>query len=107
MLNTKKPAVLVVGAGPVGLTLAAELQRHLEHRGGKVEHGVRLSSFTQRAEGVTVELMRPRGVSESLRVPWLVGCDGAFSSVRGALGLPFEGETYHDMVLQADLRIRW
>ena len=40
-------------------------------------------------------------------MPWLVGCDGAHSVVRKALGIPFEGGTYEECVLQADIRIRW
>ena len=32
------------------------------------------------------------GTTETIPFRWLVGCDGAHSTVRHALGIPFEGE---------------
>ena len=36
----------------------------------------------------------PHGASQQVRCAWLVGCDGASSSIRNALGLNLEGETF-------------
>jgi 2-polyprenyl-6-methoxyphenol hydroxylase-like FAD-dependent oxidoreductase len=33
------------------------------------------------------------GREETVSADWLVGCDGAHSTVRHVLGAPFEGET--------------
>ena len=38
---------------------------------------------------------------------WLIGCDGARSTVRHALNLEFEGAEYDETFLLADLRIEW
>lgn len=41
-----------------------------------------------------------------LEAEWLVACDGVRSPVRHALGLPFEGEVFHDQFLIADIRLK-
>src|SRR5438477_144912 len=81
--------VLVVGAGPVGLAL-----------------GCKLARLVQDDDGVTAQLAGPGG-GEQVRARWLVGTDGAHSTVRHLLGLPFEGATYEERIIQADLRIDW
>lgn len=45
-----------------------------------------LMSFTQDADGVTARVEGPDG-PETIRARWLVGCDGAKSPVREALGI--------------------
>jgi len=47
--------------------------------------GVRLERFTQDAEGVTAEIAGPGGPA-TLRARFIVGCDGAWSPVREAIG---------------------
>lgn len=58
-----------------------------------VSFGTRLASLTQDSEGVTAQLDGPNG-REDVRARWLVGADGASSSVRKALGLDFPGMTW-------------
>ena len=53
---------------------------------------------------VSVEVETPDG-SYRLEADWLVACDGAHSPVRHMLGLPFEGEVFHDQFLIADVRL--
>jgi 2-polyprenyl-6-methoxyphenol hydroxylase-like FAD-dependent oxidoreductase len=55
-------------------------------------------------DGATLKLRSPHG-SRSLETPFVVGCDGAGSFVRDALGLPFEGITYPVRPMLADVRI--
>src|SRR5438067_1012671 len=74
--------VLVVGAGPVGLTMACELKRR----------------------GVDCPVV-PDGATREVRSGWLVGCDGAHSTVRRRLNLPFEGARYEELFLLADVRM--
>src|SRR5205085_3124027 len=62
------------------------LREALAARGVQVEWGLRLESFHQDADGVTVCL-----AGEQVRVDWLVGCDGGHSTVRKLLGLPLIG----------------
>ena len=76
--------------------------------GGEVEWGVRLESLEQDADGVTVTLRHPGDREETVRTPWLVGCDGGHSSVRKLLGLTLVGESSEtwliaDAVLDTDL----
>lgn len=69
---------------------------------------VRFSSeavgLTQDSEGVTLTLRGDRP-DEELRARFVVGCDGARSFVRGALGQPFEGGTYGLRPILADVEI--
>ena len=69
---------------------------------GRVEMlaGTRLAGFSQDDDGVTLTLAGPDG-ERSRRAAFLVGCDGARSTVRTALGLPFEGETYPETTILA------
>ena len=47
------------------------------------------------------------GSSSILRAGWVVGCDGAHSAVRTAAGIPFEGGSYEEDFLLADVRMEW
>src|SRR5262249_37034779 len=88
----------------------SETERILEARlvelGGRVERGVTLTALAQDDEGVTATLSCGGGaVPEQARSPWLVGCDGAHSAVRHALGLVFEGAAYEESFVLADVKI--
>lgn len=86
------------------------MREHLEQMGTKVEFGSDLRSFEQSNDGVRVEIVR-RGegeeVVENSEVSWLIGADGARSTVRKALGLSFLGETRedHEMII-GDIRLK-
>lgn len=69
-----------------------------------VERSVRLVDFTQDAGGVAAEVVDPSGRRETIRSRYLVGCDGADSRVREVLGIPFEGATYPQHFVLADVR---
>ncbi|MFJ6700871.1 FAD-dependent oxidoreductase [Streptomyces sp. NPDC091272] len=61
--------------------------------GVRPEWGVRLTGLDQDEDGVRAQLTHPDGKLEDFRTPWLVGCDGGHSTVRGQLGLPLLGES--------------
>ncbi len=84
----------------------AVLHDLLVARGGKVERGVALRSFRQDGCGVTAVIAKGTE-TESVRAAWMVGCDGAHSTVRKGLDLAFEGDTYEDRFLLADVKIGW
>lgn len=101
-LETRHPYILSLSqADTEGL-----LGGLLAERGGAVERETELVSFRQDGTGVTAELRGKAGAS-SCRAAWLVGCDGARSTVRKALDVPFEGATYDDRFLLADVKIEW
>lgn len=60
--------------------------------------------LSQDDTGVTVEVGTPDGVS-TLRGTHCVAADGGRSTVRDALGLPFEGRSFDDQFLIADIRV--
>jgi 2-polyprenyl-6-methoxyphenol hydroxylase-like FAD-dependent oxidoreductase len=75
----------------------SETERLLEDQlttfGVSVERSVELHSFTQTADVVTYTLRKADGSEETAEAAWLIGCDGAHSTVRHQLGLQFEGDT--------------
>jgi 2-polyprenyl-6-methoxyphenol hydroxylase-like FAD-dependent oxidoreductase len=58
-----------------------------------VRFGARLEKLQQDAEGVTLIVVTERE-TEELRARWVIGADGAGSTVRRLLGLSFDGTTW-------------
>ncbi|MGW2031468.1 FAD-dependent monooxygenase [Streptomyces sp. NPDC001811] len=81
---------------PFALTLSQNdtesvLRARVAALGGVVEDGVRLTALDQ-ADGVpSVKLEHDSGRVEELRPGWLVGADGAHSTVRKELGIAYDG----------------
>ncbi|MFF8829209.1 FAD-dependent monooxygenase [Streptomyces sp. NPDC015131] len=87
------------------------LEEFLARFGTRIERGVALESFTQDADGVTARLRTAPGTAdggeEEVRCRYLVGCDGAHSTVRKALGLTFEGGAFPEEYMLADVVADW
>ena len=81
------------------------LEDDLAARGVAVERGVELLAFDDSEKAVIATLRRPDGGEEQIYTPWLVGCDGAHSTVRHILRLPFEGETLPSDWFLADVHL--
>lgn len=81
------------------------LGEHLTSSGIKVERGVELTSLTQTSEVVRAVLRRPDGAEEIAETPWLIGCDGAHSTTRHALGMDFAGAQYDESFILADVQL--
>ncbi len=80
----------------------------LHQRGGLVEHSREVLDLQQEDEQVIVTVRhREDGHTEQIAARWLIGCDGAHSSVRKAAGLAFEGTTYPEEFLLADVDLDW
>jgi 2-polyprenyl-6-methoxyphenol hydroxylase-like FAD-dependent oxidoreductase len=78
------------------------VQRHVESLGGKVEYSVALESLVHDKDRVTVTLTN----GETVKVRFLVGCDGGRSATRDALRLPLIGETLDNKTsIVADLEV--
>lgn len=72
----------------------------------QVEREAELTGFTQNANGVAAELS-VRGASSDFAADYVLGCDGAHSTVRKTLGLGFPGERYPETWSLADVRMDW
>ncbi|MBS0559571.1 MAG: FAD-dependent monooxygenase [Proteobacteria bacterium] len=81
------------------------LEDHLAGLGVRVERETELAAFDADAKGVVATLRRPNGDEETLEVDWLIGCDGAHSTVRHALGLDFGGDTLMTDWILADVHL--
>lgn len=69
------------------------LEQFLNTLGVSVERQVELIDFAEGADTVTCRLRRGDGTEESVETQWLIGCDGAHSTVRHQLGMEFYGDT--------------
>ncbi|KAJ4465907.1 FAD binding domain-containing protein [Lentinula lateritia] len=77
------------------------LHRHLEKYGCEVEFHTELRSFKQYDDHVLATIIKRSSdgteVSEEIKVPYVVGADGAHSTIRRTLGLTFLGDTRDDV----------
>ena len=67
-----------------------------------VRFNTRLTTVNQDATGVTLQVVTPAG-PEELRAKWVVGADGAGSTVRHRLGLEFAGMTWPERFVATNL----
>ncbi|NAS26314.1 monooxygenase [Herbidospora sp. NEAU-GS84] len=75
------------------------LADHATGHGADIRHGHPVTGLRQDDDGVTVELAH----GERLRARYLVGCDGAHSTVRRLLGVAFPGEPSRNDTLMAEV----
>jgi 2-polyprenyl-6-methoxyphenol hydroxylase-like FAD-dependent oxidoreductase len=80
------------------------LEEHVSRRGVRVERNTELVGLTPQGSGVSVRL-RSGGRIEEVETDWLIGCDGAHSTVREGLSIPFAGSTYPERFVLADLKV--
>jgi 2-polyprenyl-6-methoxyphenol hydroxylase-like FAD-dependent oxidoreductase len=79
------------------------LGEHLTSRGIALERGVELVELHQTDGDVTCRLRHAEGREEVVRARYLVGCDGAHSTVRDLAGIGFEGLSYPQTFVLADV----
>lgn len=83
------------------------LYEYLQSRGKEVLWKTELESFSQNDSGVTAQVKAADGATRLVEAKFLVGCDGAKSPTRHALGLSFEGSTFARMFYVADAEVDW
>ena len=83
------------------------LEQHLEKMDVRVERSTELIGLTQDADAVTATIRRADGAQQRFTTPYLIGCDGAHSTVRHVLGLRFHGAEYEELFVLADVQISW
>jgi 2-polyprenyl-6-methoxyphenol hydroxylase-like FAD-dependent oxidoreductase len=77
------------------------LEEHAIAMGAQVRRGCGVAGFEQDDEGVTVELAD----GEQVRAGYLVGCDGARSTVRKLLGVGFPGVPARTETLMGEMEV--
>ncbi|WP_230195358.1 FAD-dependent monooxygenase [Streptomyces coriariae] len=83
------------------------LEEYVAGLGTSIERGTELLSFTQDQDGVTARLRTASGTEEELRTGYLIGCDGAHSTVRKGLGLGYEGAAFDEEYMLGDVEADW
>jgi 2-polyprenyl-6-methoxyphenol hydroxylase-like FAD-dependent oxidoreductase len=96
--NTPYPFVAVV---PQNITEKL-LAEQLELKNGAVEYETTFVSAVQHEDFVSATLDR-KGQKLDITAAYVVGCDGARSTVRHTLELPFDGAEYHALFMLADI----
>lgn len=102
------------GMSPYPFVLIVEQGRHekllydfIKSHGKDIFWRTELENFTHDENGVSAKVKNANGEIETIEAKFLVGCDGAKSPVRHALGLAFEGSTFERMFYVADVEIDW
>lgn len=95
-LKTAAPPMVVSQA-----RVEAALRTRLAELGVEPEWGLRLVGAQQDASGVSAVF----GDGRTIRVGWLVGCDGTGSTVRKAAGIGFRGVKVSERFLLVDAQI--
>ncbi len=83
------------------------LRRRLSELGGDLEIGRELVALEQHSDSVSVTIRDRSGLEEKGRYAFVLGCDGARSSVRELCGIAFEGFDYEMYFAMCDAPIRW
>jgi 2-polyprenyl-6-methoxyphenol hydroxylase-like FAD-dependent oxidoreductase len=79
------------------------LEGYWRRYGHAIERGRTLTGLQQDDDGVSATL----STGEVVRSRYLVGCDGAHSTVRKTLGTAFEGERFERTFLLGDVHLDW
>lgn len=97
-LGEARPALYVSQA-----EIEAGLRQRLQELGAEVEWGTALEALSQDDDQVVATIVDSRTVS----CAWLVGCDGAHSTVRRLAGISFPGVPITERFLLADVHADW
>jgi 2-polyprenyl-6-methoxyphenol hydroxylase-like FAD-dependent oxidoreductase len=82
------------------------LEARLEELGGRTTQGVELTGFQVDGDRV-IATLQSAGEERQVRAQFLVGTDGAHSTVRQGAGIAFIGSAYPERFLLADLDLDW
>jgi 2-polyprenyl-6-methoxyphenol hydroxylase-like FAD-dependent oxidoreductase len=96
--GTARPALLISQ-----VMVESRLRERLAELGGELTWATEATALQQDADGVTVTVAG----GTRLRARWVVGCDGAHSSVRKLAGIGFPGAPVADRFLIGDVHMSW
>lgn len=83
------------------------LEDRLADHGGAVERGIELTGLVLGVTSATATLETPDGSVETVEVDWIVGCDGADSTVRELSEIPVEQNGGDYSFAMADAELGW
>lgn len=83
------------------------LNSFLEKHGGAVEWQTELTQLEDQGDAVSAQITAPDGSTTSLGCDYVTACDGASSTLRTLLNLPFKGHTYEADNLIGNARLDW
>jgi 2-polyprenyl-6-methoxyphenol hydroxylase-like FAD-dependent oxidoreductase len=99
VLDTRYPMILIAPQSATERVLRARA----EQLGVEIVRGAVVTGIEQDDTGVRVEVGGARPRTERAR--YVVGCDGAHSSVRRMIGVDFAGKQYETHILLADVQL--
>ncbi|MEU6789159.1 FAD-dependent monooxygenase [Nonomuraea angiospora] len=83
------------------------MRNRLAELGGRVEWDTRLVAARQDDTSVTATVQTSDGGEHHIETHWLIGCDGAHSTVRKLAGIGFPGRKLLERLLMVDVRAQW
>jgi 2-polyprenyl-6-methoxyphenol hydroxylase-like FAD-dependent oxidoreductase len=82
------------------------LLKFISDKGYSVERGVRFKSLVQDVEGVTSQLILPDATEQFIKTKYIIAADGASSTIRELLNIPFNGTTYPKPIFIMDCKAK-
>ncbi len=80
----------------------------IEKQGCKIERSISLENFSQTNDAVNAVLKNDlTGETHAITCKYIIGCDGAHSTVRHVMGVPFIGAEYEQNFFLADAQVQW
>jgi 2-polyprenyl-6-methoxyphenol hydroxylase-like FAD-dependent oxidoreductase len=102
-LPTEFPYTLMV---PQDVTESV-LDERFRHIGGVLRRPFRVASLRQQDDCVLLDIGDGAGRLHQVRARYVVGADGAHSTIRHSLGIEFAGSAYAESFFLADVRMDW
>src|SRR5262249_28741612 len=99
--HTRFPRPLMIPQSKTEALLAEHLRMH----GVEVERQVELMRFSERDDLVDAVIRLADGTEETITASWLLGCDGAHSTVRHQLQIEFTGTAEPNDWILADVHV--
>jgi len=81
------------------------LEKELNRLGVQVERQTELMTATENGTIINSTIKRITGETSHVESEFVIGCDGAHSTVRRLLGMPFEGAAYDGEFILGDVKI--
>ncbi|MGE0669804.1 MAG: FAD-dependent monooxygenase [Parachlamydiales bacterium] len=96
-IDAPYPFILTLAQADTEMILA----RHFEKLGGNIERCKTLTAIN----GSQAVFQIPNKTEETVSARWIIGCDGAHSTVRHILNMPFQGAAFPETFALADVEV--